>query len=217
MFKALNIRNITFAFALLLPLCLTACKKESAQTGEEPRTGGHVLSGSASSPVRIEVFSNLQCGACRTLFLDVIQPVMREYQDKVSVVYYEFPLNMQYDRPAARYVSAAARLGQQRLLSVYDVVFNEQSYWALDGSLEKSVSKALSSEDFLRIQQILRDSSQLAEINENIEKDQQRGRRKGVNATPTMFVSHGGKEQKVELGGRLTLQVMKQYLDPIVK
>ena len=221
MFKTQNIRKITFAVALLLPLCLTACRKDASQIDgqarEELRLTGHVLSGSDDSPVRIEVFSDLQCPACRELFIRILKPAMQEYQDKVSVVYYEFPLSgHQYALPAARYVAAANKLGRQQALSVYDMVFNDQVYWAIDGSLEASVTKALSNDDLLRMRQILTDKASLAEINETIEKEQLMGMRKGVNSTPTVFISHGGREQKVE-GGALTYQVLKQFLDPLVK
>jgi len=218
MFKTLNMRKCAFAAALLLPLCLAACQKEAPQMEGQTRKEitGHVLGGSDDSPVRIEVFSDLQCSACRGLFIEIIQPLMREYQDKLSVVYYEFPLNIHpYARPAARYAAAANKLGRRKLLSVYEEIFKDQEDWAADGSLENSVSKALSGEDFQRIRQTLRDADSMAEINETIEKEIQLGMSKGVSSTPTLFISHGGREQKIE--GRPTYQVMKQFLDPILK
>jgi len=212
-------RKTAFIVALLLPLCLTACKKETSHMDEqagEPHLPGHVLNGSDASPVRIEVFSDLQCAGCRDLFIRILTPVMKEYKDKVCVVYYEFPLSgHQYARPAARYVAAANRLGQKQLLSVYNAIFNDQVYWAIDGSLETSVAKALSSEDLQRVRRILQDRASLAEINETIEKEYLLGMHKGVNATPTVFISHGGREQKVE--GAPTYLVLKQFLDPLVK
>jgi len=220
MFRTTGIRKVTLAGALLLLPCLAACKNEALQINgaarEDVALTGHVLSGSAASPVRIEVFSDLQCPSCRELFIQILQPVMKEYKDKVSIVYHEFPLSgHRYAHPAARYVAAAGKLGQRQMLSVYDAIFNDQAYWASDGSLEVSVSKALSGEDLTKVRQILQNSNSLAEINETIEKEQQLGIRKGVTVTPTMFISHGGGEQKVE--GRPTYQVMKQFLDSIVK
>jgi len=213
-------KKVTFSVALLLLSCFVACKKEASQPDgllrEESRASGHVLSGSAASPVKIEVFSDLQCSGCREFFLRTIQPILKDYQEKVSVVYHEFPLSFhQYSRPAARYVAAANKLGQRQALSVYEAIFNDQAYWASDGRLEDSVAKALSSEDFMRVGQILRDVNALDEINETIEKELQIGMRKGVNSTPTIFVYYDGKEQKVE--GVPNYQVMKQFLDRMVK
>jgi len=220
MFKTTGVRKVAFTGALLLLSGLAACKNEDPQVNGAARDDvtltGHVLSGSATSPVRIDVFSDLQCPSCRELFIQILQPVMKEYKDKVSIVYHEFPLSgHRYAHPAARYVAAAGRLGQPQMLSVYDAIFNDQAYWATDGNLEASVSKGISGEDFARVQQILQNSNSLAEINNTIQKEQQLGIRKGVNVTPTMFISHGGSEQKVE--GRPTYQVMKQFLDSIVK
>jgi len=216
MFKTLaRIFHKVSVVVIFLLLCLTACQK-NGQLHERPNAFGQVLNGAATSKVRIEVFSDLQCPACRNLFLNIIQPVMEEYQDKVSVIYYEFPLNMhQYAYPAARYIAAAAELGPQQVLSVYEAIFTDQPYWINDGNLEDSVSKALSTEDFLRVRQILRDENSLAEINKKIEKEQSLGRRRGVKSTPTLFISYSGKEEKIE--GALSYQVIKLFLDPVLK
>lgn len=212
-------RKIAFIAALLLSLCFAACKKETPRLDGQswdPHLPGHILNGSDDSPVRIEVFSDLQCPGCRELFIRILKPAMKEYQDKISVVYYEFPLSgHQYARPAAQYVAAANKLGQRQALSVYDAIFNDQVYWAIDGSLENSVAKALSDEDFQRVRRILQDRASLAEINETIEKEYLLGMHKGVNSTPTVFISHGGMEQKIE--GAPSYQILKQFLDPLVK
>ena len=198
--------------ALLLPLCLIAC----GPSLKKPPIEGQVLSGSEASRVRIEVFSDLQCPACRDLFLSTLQPLMDDYQDEVSVVYYEFPLAMhKYARPAARYVAAAAKLGPQQVLSVYKAIYNDQTYWSRDGNLDDSVSKALFAEDFQKIAQIMQDADTLAEIDQTIEKELQYVKRKGVNSTPTMFISHGGREQKIN--GKLPYQALKLFLDPAMK
>ena len=209
-----------FAAALLLMLCLAACQKEAPQSGgqagKESHALGQVLSGSSASPVKIEVFSDFQCPSCRELFLKTLQPVMKDYEDKINIIYYEFPLSgHQYSRPAARYVTAAAMLGQRQALSVYEAIFNDQGYWAADGSLEDSVSKALSTEDFLRVRQTLRDAASMAEIDGIIEKEHQLGMRRGVNSTPTIFFSHNGKEEKVD--GYIPYQVMKHFLGSVMK
>ena len=213
-------RKITFTAVLLLMLCLTACQNEAAQTGDQVRKEaqalGQVLNGSDASPVKIEVFSDLQCPSCRELFIKTLQPVMKDYEDKVRIIYYEFPLSIhQYSRPAARYVAAAAKLGQRQALLVYEAIFNDQGYWAMDGNLEEPVSRALSTEDFLRVRQTLRDAASSAEIDETIEKEHQLGIRRGINSTPTMFISHNGKEEKVE--GSLNYQVMKHFLESVMK
>jgi len=220
MLKTAGMKKIVFAVALLLALCSAACQRDASRDGQSRESfdiTGNLLNGSPDSPVKIEVFSDLQCPGCRELFIKVLQPVMRDYQDKVSVIYYEFPLSgHQYARQAARYVVAADKLGQQKALSVYEAIFSDQAYWSSDGNLEYSVAKALSGEDFQRIRQIMRDTAYLREIDETVEKSVRYGMSKGVNSTPTLFITHGGKEQEVK-SVLPTYQVMKQFLDPITK
>jgi len=218
--RTLEMRKISLTVAFLLMPFLVACQKEASQTGgragEEPHTLGQVLNGSSASPIKIEVFSDLQCPACRELFIKTLLPVMKDFEDNVRVIYYEFPLSgHQYSRPAARYVTAAARLGQRQVLSVYEAIYNDQGYWAMNGNLEDSVSKALSTDDFLRVRQTIRDTASVAEIDETINREQQFGMRRGVNSTPTMFITYGGKEERVQ--GSLSYQVMKHFLESAMK
>ena len=176
---------------------------------------GKVLGGSANSPVRIEVFSDFQCPGCRDLYLGTMRQVLQEYssKDKVCVIYHEFPLDSihQHAREAARYAEAAARLGQEKLLSVMDSLFTDQAQWSQDGSLESSVSKALSHDDFQKVKKMLQDPS----INSELEKEVQLGLKKEVKSTPTLFVHYLGKEQKAE--GVVTYPVLKQFIDQVVK
>ena len=141
---------------------------------------------------------------------------MQDYEDKVRIIYYEFPLSIHpYSRPAARYVAASAKLGQRQALSVYEAIFNDQGYWAQNGNLEDPVSRALSTEDFLRVRQTLRDAASVVEIDKTIEKEQQLGIHRGVKSTPTMFITYGGKEEKVE--GSINYQIMKHFLGTIMQ
>lgn len=167
-----------------------------------------------NSPIRIDVFSDFQCPHCRELFLGTIRPVLSEYasKDKVCVIYHEFPLSShQYSREAARYSEAAARLGTQKLLTVLDSLFTEQTQWSKDGNLAATISKALPSEDFAKLKQLLQDSS----INAGIEKEIQLGLLNDIQSTPTMLISYIGKKQRVE--GLVTYEVLKQFIDSIVK
>ena len=115
----------------------------SSRSAEPP--SGQILGGSLNSPVRIEVFSDFQCPHCRDFYLGTIRPLLQEYssKDKVCVIYHEFPLaGHPYAREAARYTEAAAQLGQQKLLPVYDSIFTNQAQWSEDGKLEAVVATA---------------------------------------------------------------------------
>ena len=165
--------------------------------GSAEGAAGLILSGSAESKVKLEVFSDFECPGCRNLFINTIQPILKEYKDRVCVVYYEFPLDMhQYARPASRYVSAVARLGdRKKLLAVFEAIFTNQDEWAENGSLEAFVSKALSPEDFQKVKSILEKES--GNIEQDIERDIKVGADRNINATPTIFLNHNGSYEKV--------------------
>ncbi len=175
---------------------------------------GQILGGSEDSPIRIEVFSDFQCSACREFYLNTIRRVLQDYssRDKVCVVYHEFPLTMhRYSREAARYAEAAARLGVPKLLMVMDAIFTDQALWSQDGKLDVSVSKALSRDDLLKLKKIMQDSS----IDMAVEREIELGNKIEVKSTPTMLISYIGKQNKVE--GYVIYPVLKQFIDSIVK
>ena len=198
--------------SVLLPIVFYLIWPMSIGSSEDPP--GRMLGGSVNSPIRIDVFSDFQCSACREFYLSTIRKVLKEYssQDKVCIVYHEFPLSYHpLAREAARYCEAAWRMGLQKLLPVMESIYVDQAIWAQDGKLEDSVAKALSPEDFLKLKEIMKDPS----INEAIENEIRLAVKEKISATPTMIISYPGKQQKVE--GLVTYLVMKQFIDSIVK
>ncbi len=172
------------------------------------------LGGTPESPIKIEVFSDFQCPACRELYLDTMKQVLRDYcsSDKVCVIYHEFPLAMHpYSRQAARYSLAAQRLGRLQWQAVVDALYTNQSIWSVNGSVQQVVASALSADDFQKVQKYVMDPS----INGTIERDIALGNKQGVQSTPTFFVTAVGKEQKV-VGG-VPYLALKQFFDRIVK
>ena len=175
---------------------------------------GRILGGSLNAPIRIEVFSDFQCSACREFYLNTIRPVLQEYssKDKVCVIYYDYPLSYhQLAREAARYAEAAARLGRNQLLAVFDSLYSDQAQWSQNGNIEATVAKCLSRDEFQKLKKILQDAS----INSMIDKQIELGIKKDIRATPTLFIHYPGKQQRVE--GLVTWLVMKQFIDSIVK
>lgn len=175
---------------------------------------GAVLGGSMDSPVRIEVWSDFECPACRELYLGTIRRIVQEYSSKgkVCVVYYEFPLSMhKYSRDAARYTEAAARLNPDYVLPLYDALFIDQARWSQDGSLEATVSKVVPKKELQQLKRLMKDPS----VDSAIARDVQLGTNMGVTSTPTSFIYSGGKHQKAE--GKISYIVMKQYIDRELK
>jgi protein-disulfide isomerase len=201
------------ALKCALFLVLFSALLVSARAAEQ--FSGQILGGTPDAPVRIEVFSDFQCPSCRELYLDVIRKVLAEYssQNKVCVIYHEFPLQMhRYSREAARYAEAVSRLGREQMIKVYDSLFMDQAQWSEDGSVGASVAKALTRAEFQKLKKMMEDPA----ITATIDKEVKLGTDYQIKSTPTFFIYSGRKQlQKVE--GRLTYVALKQYLDTIIK
>src|SRR3990172_6428027 len=76
---------------LLLVVGVPAGLAQTTPAADAPCVGG-----TPSSPVKIEVFSDYQCPACRIFYQGTMRQVLSEYADagKGCVVYHEFPLNI---------------------------------------------------------------------------------------------------------------------------
>ncbi|HSW38706.1 MAG TPA: thioredoxin domain-containing protein [Acidobacteriota bacterium] len=197
---------------LLLSMTLSPFGTAPARAADSPI--GYILGGSLNSPIRIEVFSNFQCGACRVLFLETIQPILREYssKDKVCVIYYEFPLSyFPLAHEAARYSEAASRMGLSTLLRLIETFYLNQDDWGQSGDLAAAAAKVLSANDMGTLRRIMQDPG----INDAVEKHYRFGMQKNIGSTPTMFITYPGRNQKVE--GVVSYQVMKRFLDSILK
>jgi len=143
-----------------------------------------------------------------------IRRILKEYsgKDQVCVIYHEFPLSInKYAREAARYSEAVSRLGQSKLVSIYELLFVTQPQWSRDGDLEAAVAKALSSEDLKEVKRLLDDPS----VKRAVEEEIKLGHEKGIQSTPTSIFFYDGKEKKV--AGVLTYLVLKQFIDSILK
>jgi protein-disulfide isomerase len=172
------------------------------------------VAGLPGAPIKIEVFSDLQCPSCRTFYLETVRPVIDNYArfNRVSVYYYDFPLNVHpYARQAAKYSVAARMLGRAQWTQVSDALYSEQALWSADGKIEAAVSRALSPEDLAKIKKLIDSPS----VNEDIQRTIMIGNSRGVTSTPTLFVTMAGREQRV-VGG-VAYPILKSFIDQNTK
>jgi protein-disulfide isomerase len=192
-----------FALALtaLLP-CLAA--SSDADPGKSM--------GSPNAPVRIEVFSDFECPACKGLHEQLLPLVMRDYviPGKVYLVSREFPLTMhQYSREAASYATAAARLGKYQ--QVADALFLNQVAWAANGKVWDTVANVLTPVEAKKVQLLAKDPSVMSEV----ERDVEAGRAVSINQTPTMIITRGAKSYP--LAGTVNYNLLRSLLDGLLK
>jgi protein-disulfide isomerase len=191
------------AFALLLTALVTS--SPAAQT-KSTRAAGPV-----AAAVRIDLFSDFQCPACKALHEQTIKRVKEEFATagKLRLVHHDFPLPQhKHARQAAILAAAADRLGKYD--AVADVLFREQESWSQSGNLDAVVDSVLTPEERKKLREIAKDPAILA----NIERDIQLGERMKVSSTPTMIVTHDGKPNPVV--GVVSYTVFSKYLNTIV-
>jgi protein-disulfide isomerase len=156
---------------------------------------GKIL-GSPSAPVRIDVYSDFACPACRTFHEQTLPMIVRDYVQtgKAYIVNREFPLAIaehKHSRAAANYAVAAGRLGIYQPVS--DVLYKEQANWNATGKVWETVATVLTPEQQKKVQAIARDPAVAA----SVQKDVDAGTRERINSTPTIVVQYGVKKYPI--------------------
>ncbi len=101
------------SWIVLTLLILGQASMGTSQTDSAP----NYLMGKPDSPVKIDLFSDFQCPACRAFYLDTVTPLLAEYSagNKVAVIFHDFPLSLHASsRTAARYSLATKCLGREQ-------------------------------------------------------------------------------------------------------
>jgi protein-disulfide isomerase len=176
---------------------------------------GIVLIGTAKAPLRMEVFSDFECPACRTFYREIVRRVLKDYaeNDKVCIIYHEYPLSShQYSNKAARYCEAAYRLGRDKALKVVDALFASQYEWNNDGNIEAALAKSLLPTDLSEIRALLNNS----EITKAIDQGIRLGKHLAVKGTPALFLYYSGKNQRVDNPHQLSYPTVKQFIGKVV-
>jgi protein-disulfide isomerase len=168
--------------------------------------------GPVTAAVRIDVFSDFQCPACKALHEQTIKRVKEEFAlaGKLRLVHHDFPLPQHtFAKQAAVLAAAADRLGKFDVVA--DALFRQQESWSQSGNVDAAVDSVLTPEERKKLRVIAKDPAIMA----NIERDMQLGQRMKVSSTPTMIVTHDGKPNPVV--GVVSYPVFSKYLNTIVK
>ena len=172
------------------------------------------VGGKPIAPVKIEVFSDYQCPACREFYLSTMRSVLSDYADagKVCVIYREFPLSMHsHAREAAKYGAAAMRMGQRTWALVTDALYQNQDKWEQDGKIEPFVAAALNKEDLARLHKEMNNPA----VEATIESDVALAKQRDVNQTPTFYITGKGKTEKV--AGVVQYPILRRYIDSLLQ
>jgi len=152
---------------------------------------GKIL-GSPTAPLRLEVYSDFACPACRTFHEQTLPMIVRDYvmPGKLAIVNHEFPLNIpahKHSREAANYATAAARLGIYQPVS--DALFRAQESWNESGKVWETVATVLSADQQKKVQALVKDPTVPAEVQHDVDA----GTKEKISGTPTIFLVRGAQ------------------------
>jgi len=176
-----------------------------------PNVDPHKAFGSKNAPVTMEVFSDFQCPACKTLFATTNRRLMDDYvtTGKVYLIHRDFPLAMHaHSRVAARYARAAAQLG--KVEPVEQALFENQEKWEQTGDVDGTVAAVLPAAEMTKVRALVKGGT----LDAAIDKDFALGQTYRVNQTPTTVFHCKG--QTYPYSGVMTYDVLKTFLEQLL-
>ncbi len=159
----------------------------------------------------MEVFSDFQCPACKTLFTTTNRQLMDNYVStgKVYLIHRDFPLPMHaYSRVAARYARAAAQFGKGE--AVEQALFQNQEKWEQNGDVDGTIAAVLSAAEMAKVRALVKGGT----LDAAIDKDYALGQVYRVNQTPTTVFHCKG--QTYPYAGVMSYDILKQFLDQLL-
>jgi len=198
-------------FGLLGTLAVLFAQAAPQSAAGLPDIDPHEAFGSKNAPVIMEIFSDYQCPACKTLFTTTNRRLMDDYVStgKVYLIHRDFPLSMHaYSRIAARYARAAAHLG--KVEAVEQALFQNQEKWEQTGDVDGTVSSALSPAEMTKVRALVKGGT----IDPLIDKDFALGQTYRVSQTPTTVFHCKG--QTYPFGGVMTFDTLKSFLEQLL-
>ena len=138
------------------------------------------LHGNANAPVIIVEFSDYQCPYCHAVE-PTVKDVLTKYGDKVSLSYRDFPLTAIHSQAMISAEASRCALEQGKFWEYHDQLFTA-SKLEKDDLIGYARNLKLDDKQF--------DSCLTSEkYKADIEKDEQEGRKAGVNGTPGFFIN----------------------------
>ena len=140
-----------------------------------------LTAGDPEAPVRIVVFSDMECPFCRQ-FHATLRRARQRFGPRVSYTFVHYPVSThRFARPAARAVECAAAAG--RFEQFQDVVFDKQDSLGL--KTWESYAREAGLDDVAEFQRCVRDTIGIPRIDAGLVV----GQKIGVRGTPTVLIN----------------------------
>ena len=196
----MNMKPFAVALVALLPcLAVSLGEVDKAKTIGNP-----------GAPVRMELFSDFQCPACKAFHDSLLQTIIHDYvvPGKACIVMHEFPLQMHpYSREAAYYAQAAAHIGKYQ--QVADALFKNQQTWSTNGKVWDAVASVLTPAEQKKVQEMSKEQS----IQNAVQADVTLGNSYRINQTPTLIVNGKGRSYPFPGPSEANYMLLKSLID----
>jgi protein-disulfide isomerase len=203
-----KLASLALAVALVVPALVGQTKLTSADLTLKKSLG------SPTAPIKLEIFSDYQCPACREMHLNTTRQVIDNYvsSGKVYLVHHDFPLAMHsYSRVAARWVNAAAAVGSFQAAET--ALYTKQDQWGASGNVEQALAASLPAAEMSKIRAM--ELAQRSQLDALVQSEVNLGTSRNITGTPSIFVVHRG--QTIPLpSGPVPYPLLKQYLDSLL-
>ena len=165
---------IPLTFIVLLTACGVDTTGLSDQSSKQPK-------GSPTASVTVTEYGDFQCPACKSAHDTINQPLMQKYGDKIRFTFRQFPLDMHpYALVAAEASECAADQG--KFWEFVDLDYKEQDQLNANVLYDWAKVLGLNENTFSRcVRSGIKEKAVKADYDEGIKK--------GVQGTPTYFVS----------------------------
>jgi protein-disulfide isomerase len=203
---------------LLLPALLVAGETPAAHKTTSPNKPLAAVtvqknfkeSGSPTAPIKMEIYTDYECPACRALYLDTLPSLNADFvaTGKVELLHRDFRLPQhQFSKVATRYANAAGMIGKFDI--VVHQLFVTQPEWSQNGNVDGTVAKVLSPADMEKVRNLVKNDTHLddsAVADEAMANNQDH-----LTETPTLVIIAKGKREVI--GGGMPYAILKQYLN----
>jgi protein-disulfide isomerase len=209
--KSLRFTLVTVMTLALVGVPLLAARKAERAEPAAQEPPALKAFGSKGAPITMEIFSDFQCPACRTLYESIWHPLMDNYVDtgRVYLIHRDMPLaGHAYSRLAAQYADAAARIG--RFEKVEDVLFTRQNIWEQSGDVDGVVASVLTPAEMAKVRRLVKSP----QVDAAIDRDVALGQDYRVTQTPTIIITCKGKPYPVV--GAVSYSILRQFLDQLL-
>ncbi|PKL72601.1 hypothetical protein CVV26_01155 [Candidatus Kuenenbacteria bacterium HGW-Kuenenbacteria-1] len=155
-------------------------KSEEIKTATfEINKDNHIM-GDFNAPVTLVVFTDFQCPYC-SRFKATIDETLKNYKDKVRVIFKHYPLEFHQNAQKAAEASECAS-EQGKFWEMHDKLFTNQEQLGIDNFKKWGAELKLDGKKF-------DDCVNSGKYTEKVKKDLAEGLSKGVEGTPATFVN----------------------------